>query len=124
MVCTIGNGYLLKFYIECEKNNVFPVAKPMEDHGKLEKEFLGERIAMMKAYYWQKKCPIYVDNGYSLEGKQSPEDDYAEPMTAAMRRRMRYDTGTFCLPREYLPECDGRDDNATHGSRSRCVAFV
>lgn len=66
MVCTIGNGYLLEFYIECEKNNVFPVAKPMEDHGKLEKEFLGERIAMMKAYYWQKKCPIYVDNGYSL----------------------------------------------------------
>ena len=27
---------------------------------------------------------VHVDNGYSLEGKQSPEDDYAEPMTAAM----------------------------------------
>lgn len=35
---------------------------------------------------------VHVDNGYSLEGKQSPEDDYAEPMTAAMRRRRRYDT--------------------------------
>ena len=54
----IGNKELLIDYIVHYKDyNVFPAAKPMDMHGKLEKEFYGGRIAMMKAYFWQKKYP-------------------------------------------------------------------
>lgn len=44
---------------------MFPTAKPMDSHGKLEKEFYGERIAMMKVYYYWKGYP-YCSNGHSL----------------------------------------------------------
>ncbi len=50
-VSRIGCGLQLKMYIEKKNYKLFPEAKPMEYHGKLEKEFLGERIAMMMAYY-------------------------------------------------------------------------
>ncbi len=68
-VCTIGNGEQLKYYIEHEKKyKLFPEAKPMSSHGNLEKEYYGERIAMMMAYYdeFLKRYPIYSSNAHSL----------------------------------------------------------
>lgn len=65
-VCTIGDSDLLKSYIEYHvEYNMFPTAKPMDSHGKLEQEFFGERIAMMKVYYYWKGYP-YCSNGHSL----------------------------------------------------------
>lgn len=65
-VCTIGDSDLLKSYIEYHvEYNMFPTAKPMDSHGKLEKEYYGERIAMMKVYYYWKGYP-YCSNGHSL----------------------------------------------------------
>ncbi len=68
-VCLIGNGEQLKYYIEYSKEcKLFPEAKPMESHGKLEKEYYGERIAMMMAYYDEhlKQYPIYSSHAHSL----------------------------------------------------------
>ena len=68
-VCLIGNGEQLKYYIEYSKEcKLFPEAKPMETHGKLEKEYYGERIAMMMAYYDEhlKRYPIYSSHAHSL----------------------------------------------------------
>lgn len=68
-VCTIGNGEQLKHYIEYTKDSkVFPEAKPMEVHGKLEKEYYGERIAMMMAYYdeFLRQFPVYSNHAHSL----------------------------------------------------------
>lgn len=56
-ISAIGDFKLLSFYIDMKEFNVFPLAKPMESHGQLEKEFYGEQIIMMMAYYdrakWQ-----------------------------------------------------------------------
>ena len=59
-VCIIGDYDILIDYIkyDCNDFDVFPAAKPMDMHGKLEKEFYGERIVMMKAYYWHKQVPF------------------------------------------------------------------
>ena len=68
-VCTIGNGEQLKYYIEYTKEcKLFPEAKPMETYGVLEKEYYGERIAMMMAYYdeFLKQYPIYSCHAHSL----------------------------------------------------------
>ena len=64
----IGNGEQLKMYINLEKGILFPCARPMDSHGKLEKEFYGERIAMMMAYYDKAmECyPLYTSNSISL----------------------------------------------------------
>lgn len=48
----MGCGEQLRCYIEfVKKGKLFPEAKPMESHGKLEKEYYGERIALMKSFY-------------------------------------------------------------------------
>ncbi len=72
-VCLIGNGELLKFYIEsCKKFKLFPDAKPMESHGLLEKEYNGEQIAMMMAYYDKelKSYRLYTTPAYSHSLKE------------------------------------------------------
>jgi len=69
-ICSIGNGELLKYYIEYVKDcKVFPEAKPMESHGRLEKEYYGERIAMMMAYYDEssRRFPVYSNHAHSLK---------------------------------------------------------
>lgn len=70
-VCTIGDFERLKYFIESIKDmKVFPEANPMDEHGKLEREYLGENIAMMMAYYDETftKFPIYLNpnNAHSL----------------------------------------------------------
>ena len=64
----VGNSEQLKMYIDLEKGMLFPCARPMDSHGKLEKEFYGERIAMMMAYYDKAMgCyPLYTSNSISL----------------------------------------------------------
>lgn len=63
---------------------------------------------------------VHVDNGYSLEGKQSPEDDYAEPMTAAMRRRMRYDT-EYSMGEEEIRSILGQAGGANRNQKKNWI---
>ena len=63
---------------------------------------------------------VHVDNGYSLEGKQSPEDDYAEPMTAAMGRRMRYDT-EYSMGEEEIRSILGQAGGANRNQKKNWI---
>ena len=56
------------FKDKCIEIKLFPEAKPMENYGVLEKEYYGERIAMMMAYYdeFLKQYPIYSCHAHSL----------------------------------------------------------
>lgn len=66
IVSAIGNFEILSAYIRVKENNVFPLAKPMESHGQLEKEFYGEYIIMMMAYYYMAELRFCsVSNGAS-----------------------------------------------------------
>ena len=63
---------------------------------------------------------VHVDNGYSLEGKQSPEDDYAEPMTAAMGRGMRYDT-EYSMGEEEIRSILGQAGGANRNQKKNWI---
>lgn len=62
-VTKIGDFEVLSKFIQyTKKYNVFPLAKPLESHGRLEKEFYGEQIIMMMAYYDREDFPYYTSS--------------------------------------------------------------
>lgn len=63
----IGSGSILEYYIRRLKSGqIFPEAKPMESHGKLEKEYYGEQVAMLMAYYDPLTTRYYCGNEATL----------------------------------------------------------